>query len=145
MKFLYPLLSAHSWTGRALLAFYITVMAFPATAQFRVEVSGVGLTQLPIAIATFRGEETSPQKISAIISADLERSGQFRGVETGSAALDELARPDFSGYWQTADMTCDSGCGTSCGASIMVAKAGRYPPVIYGWSHIDLQILFMKS
>ena len=43
-------------------------------AQFRVEVSGVGLTQLPISIVGFGGEAQSPQKISAIVKADLERS-----------------------------------------------------------------------
>ena len=94
-------------------------MAFPATAQFRVEVSGVGLTQLPIAVAAFRGEEASPQKISAIISADLERSGQFRGVETGSAALDELARPDFS-IWRK------RGADALVGGSVTRLADGRY-------------------
>ncbi|MGH8857092.1 MAG: Tol-Pal system beta propeller repeat protein TolB, partial [Polaromonas sp.] len=54
--------------------------ALPAFAQFRVEVSGVGLTQLPIAIATFRGEAQAPQKIGGIVRADLERSGMFRAV-----------------------------------------------------------------
>ena len=67
-----------------------------AWAQFRVEVSGVGLTQIPVALVAFKGEDTALQKISAIVQADLERSGQFRGVDTGSTILDETARPDFS-------------------------------------------------
>ncbi|MDM0031223.1 Tol-Pal system beta propeller repeat protein TolB [Variovorax sp. J22P271] len=76
----------------------------PALAQFRVEVSGVGVTQLPIAIAPFKGEESSPQKISAIVLADLERSGQFRGVDASGQALDESSRPDLSLWRQrTAD------------------------------------------
>ena len=70
--------------------------ALPALAQFKVEVSGVGLTQLPIAIAAFRGEAQSPQKMAAIVQADLERSGQFRGVDTSGAALDESSRPDVA-------------------------------------------------
>ena len=76
----------------------------PAWAQFRVEVTGVGLTQLPIAVATFRGDDQSPQKIAAIVQADLERSGQFRGVDVSGAALDEASRPDM-GLWRqrTAD------------------------------------------
>ena len=41
-------------------------------AQFKVDVSGVGLTQVPIAIASFKGEETASQKTSAILLADLE-------------------------------------------------------------------------
>ena len=37
--------------------------------QFRMEVSGVGLSQLPIAITSFRSEDQSPQKISEIVKA----------------------------------------------------------------------------
>lgn len=76
--------------------------AFPAWSQFRVEVSGVGLTQLPIAIAPFRGDPQSPQKIAAIVQADLERSGQFRAVDASSNNLDEAARPDLSVWRQRA-------------------------------------------
>lgn len=65
-------------------------------AQFKVEVSGVGLTQLPVAIAAFRGEAQSPQKMSAIVQADLERSGQFRGIDASGVALDEASRPDVA-------------------------------------------------
>ena len=75
-------------------------MVAPAFAQFRVEVTGVGLTQLPIAIAPFRGEAEAPQKIAAIIRADLERSGQFRGVDAAGAAFDETTRPDVTPWRQ---------------------------------------------
>ena len=76
---------------------------FPATwAQFRVEVSGVGLTQLPIAIAAFRGDAQSPQKIAAIVQADLERSGQFRAVDASGNPLDESSRPDLTVWRQRA-------------------------------------------
>lgn len=71
-------------------------LSLPAIAQFRVEVSGVGLTQLPIAIAAFRGEDSAPQKIAAIVQADLERSGQFRGVNSSGPVMDELTRPDVA-------------------------------------------------
>jgi TolB protein len=74
--------------------------AVPALAQFRVEVSGVGLTQLPIALAPFRGEAQSPQKISSIVQADLERSGQFRAVNASNVVLDESSRPDVSQWKQ---------------------------------------------
>jgi len=69
-------------------------------AQFRVEVSGVGLTQLPIAVASFRGQDGAPQKIAAIVQADLERSGQFRAVDAAGGALDEQARPELTGWRQ---------------------------------------------
>jgi TolB protein len=76
--------------------FLLVFLHLSAWAQFRVEVSGVGLTQIPVALVAFKGEDTALQKISAIVQADLERSGQFRGVDTGGAILDETARPDFS-------------------------------------------------
>ncbi|MDM0112377.1 Tol-Pal system beta propeller repeat protein TolB [Variovorax sp. J22R133] len=76
----------------------------PALAQFRVEVSGVGLTQLPIALVPFKGQDAAPQKISTIVQADLERSGQFRGVDASGQALDESSRPDLTLWRQrTAD------------------------------------------
>ncbi len=73
--------------------------AMPALAQFRVEVSGVGLTQMPIAIAAFRGEAQAPQKIAAIVTADLERSGVFRAIDTAGLVADESTRPDL-GTWR---------------------------------------------
>ncbi len=74
--------------------------SLPAAAQLRIEVSGVGLTQLPIAIAPFRGQEGVPQPISAIVQADLERSGQFRGTDRVPVSLDELARPELTAWRQ---------------------------------------------
>ena len=78
------------------MAAMASLAAAPALAQFRVEVSGVGMTQLPIAIAPFRDEAQSPQKIASIVQADLERSGQFRSVDTAGARLDEVSRPDLA-------------------------------------------------
>jgi TolB protein len=85
---------------RGLIAALMAAPSLPALAQFRVEVSGVGLTQLPIALVPFRGESASPQKISAIIRADLERTGRFRAVEPGGEAMDETTRPDMSVWRQ---------------------------------------------
>lgn len=84
---------------RHLAATLLALPAVPALAQFRVEVAGVGLTQIPVALAPFRGEEAASQRPSAIVGADLERSGQFRGVDASGAALDENTRPDL-GPWR---------------------------------------------
>jgi TolB protein len=73
----------------------IGLAASSVWAQLRVEVSGVGATQLPISVAAFKGEDNAAQKISAIISADLVRSGVFRSIE-GAAGLDETSRPEWS-------------------------------------------------
>jgi TolB protein len=69
-----------------------------AQAQFRVEISGVGATQLPIAVPRFRDEDKAPQPVSAIIRADLERSGFFRPIDANGVALDESSRPVMSDW-----------------------------------------------
>ena len=88
------------WRRREWVGLLGASLALPALAQFRVEVTGVGLTQLPIAVAPFRGEGDAPQKIAAIVAADLERSGQFRAIDPAGAALDETSRPDVSPWRQ---------------------------------------------
>jgi len=67
----------------------------PAFAQFRVEISGVGATQIPIVLGRFRDEDRQPQSISAIVRADLERSGMFKIVD-GPAPADEAGSPDYN-------------------------------------------------
>lgn len=87
-------------TIKQFLALCAFTLAIPAAAQFRVEVTGVGLTQMPIAIATFRGEAQAPQKIGAIVKADLERSGVFRAVDSAGNVIDESARPELAAWKQ---------------------------------------------
>lgn len=85
---------------RIFLGWVLGIACLPAFSQFRVEVSGVGVTQIPIAIASFRGDDLAPQKVGGIVQADLERSGQFRAVDVAGVALDEIARPDLSTWRQ---------------------------------------------
>lgn len=91
----------------------ILLVSLPALAQFRVEVSGVGLTQVPISIAPFKGQSGAIQKISAIVQADLERSGQFRTVNTSHGALDETSLPDLSVFRQAGSDALVSGSVTT--------------------------------
>jgi TolB protein len=70
MKRLNSMNQGAMWRRREMVAL-LGAAAVPAWAQFRVEVTGVGLNQLPIAIAPFRGEAQAPQKIAAIVQADL--------------------------------------------------------------------------
>ena len=81
----------------ALAALAPAVWAPSVQAQFRVEISGVGATQLPLAIPRFRDEDRSGQQLSAIVRADLERSGAFRIVES-SGALDERSQPQWADW-----------------------------------------------
>ena len=91
--FSYP--AAFNLTRRAALGVFAFGCIPNALAQFRVDVSGIGITQLPIAIAPFRGDSQSPQKIGSIVRADLERSGIFRAVIADDTAGDENSRPDL--------------------------------------------------
>ena len=77
----------------------LALLALPlraAHAQFRVEVSGVGLTQFPFSVVGFRGNDVASQNMAAIVRADLERSGQFRFVDPIASGLDESTRPDLA-------------------------------------------------
>lgn len=104
LPFSLPTPSSSFLARRGLVVALAASPVVPALAQFRVEVSGVGLTQLPIALVPFKGQDASPQKISDIVKADLERSGQFRGVDASGQALDEASRPDLTLWRQrTAD------------------------------------------
>lgn len=80
-------------------AFCGLILASSAQAQLRVEVSGVGSTQLPIAVATFADEGIAPQQVSAIIRDDLARSGYFKLIEVGSV-ISETSPVNF-GDWKS--------------------------------------------
>ena len=67
----------------------------PAQAQFRVEISGVGASQVPISIAKFRDEDKVGQALANIIRNDLERSGLFRSIEA-PGNLDETTQPEMA-------------------------------------------------
>ena len=71
---------------RILLAAVLVVFAAcSAHAQLSIEITGAGAQRIPIAIAPLAGEgallDASGASISAIVRADLERSGLFRGLE----------------------------------------------------------------
>ena len=123
---------------RLLFLFLFAFAAASAQAQFRVEVSGVGMTQVPVAVATFRGDDIAPQKIGAIISADLERSGQFRGVETGGVVLDEISRPDMAVWKQRSADALVTG-------SVTRLADGRYDVRVRLWDVVKGQDLGGQS
>jgi TolB protein len=96
-----PEIAPHCPRRRQWLVGALAAGAWPTAlrAQFRVEISGVGGTQLPVGITKFREEDRSGQSISGIVRADLERSGIFRIVDS-SGDFDETARPNYSD-WRT--------------------------------------------
>lgn len=68
-------------------------------AQLRVEVSGVGSSQLPIAVAAFADEGIAPQQVSAIVKDDLLRSGYFKIIDV-NATISETSQVNF-GDWKS--------------------------------------------
>jgi TolB protein len=70
-----------------------------AHAQLKVEIAGVGSNQIPIAVAAFADEGVAPAQVSAIIRADLERSGVFKVIDAGTV-LSETSSVDY-GQWKS--------------------------------------------
>ncbi|MFB0900004.1 MAG: Tol-Pal system beta propeller repeat protein TolB, partial [Polaromonas sp.] len=116
----------------------LAVTAVPALAQFRVEVSGIGLTQLPIALPVFRGEAQAPQKISAIVKADLERSGMFRSVDTAGLQADETTQLDANTWRQR-------GADSVATGSITALADGRFDVRVRLWDVVRSQDLGGQS
>lgn len=73
------------WFMGILLA-AVALLVSPAHAQLRVDMSGVGATQYPIAIADFSGDPQG-MAVAEVIRADLTRSGQFRLVNATGVNL----------------------------------------------------------
>ncbi len=62
----------------------LAASALPAWAQLSIEITGAGANRIPVSIADFAGERIVSQALSSVVRADLERSGWFRLVESGS-------------------------------------------------------------
>jgi TolB protein len=68
-----------------------------ARAQLRVEIAGVGSNRIPVAVAAFAGESVAPEQVSAIIRADLERSGIFKVIDARQSIGDQ-AGIDYAAF-----------------------------------------------
>jgi TolB protein len=64
-----------------LLGAALLIAAAPTHAQLSIEITGAGAQRIPIAVVPFAGETALGAGISAVVRADLERSGLFRGLE----------------------------------------------------------------
>lgn len=91
----------------------------PAWSQFRVEVTGVGVTQVPIVVSPFRGEAAVSQRPSVVVQANLERSGQFKVLDAQGAVLDEQSGLDGAQWRQR-------GADALLAGSLMRLADGRY-------------------
>src|SRR3954469_13456904 len=138
METLSTMMTTPTWRRRHMIGL-LGAAALPAWAQFRVEVTGVGLTQLPIAVAPFRGDADAPQKIGAIVQADLERSGQFRAIDARAAGtLDESSRLDVAPWRQ-------AGADSLVVGSVARLADGRYDVRFRLWDVVRAQDLGGQS
>ncbi|HQR22154.1 MAG TPA: Tol-Pal system beta propeller repeat protein TolB [Burkholderiaceae bacterium] len=78
----------------------LALLPLAARAQLRVEITGVGGQQFPIAIAPFAQDAAPPQDVAAIVRADLTRSGLFRIVDAGTQPIAETASVNLAD-WKT--------------------------------------------
>jgi TolB protein len=106
-----------------------------AHAQFRVEVSGVGLMQFPFSVAAFKGGDQIPVDMAGIIRADLERSGQFRFVNpVAGVQLDEMSRPDLAPWRERTTDVLVTG-------SVSRLADGRFDVRFRAWDVVKVQDL----
>ncbi|MCS6766190.1 MAG: Tol-Pal system beta propeller repeat protein TolB [Candidatus Protistobacter heckmanni] len=86
-------------TATAMFAAAALLGAGAASAQLlTIEISGVGSSQYPIAIAGFADQPGQIPNIAAIVRADLARSGRFSIVDAGSNVLAENQTPDLPAW-----------------------------------------------
>ena len=84
----------------ALVACALAMAVLPAAqAQLRVEITGVGSNQFPIAVGNFQRDGQVPEQVDAVIRANLQRSGLFRLVDAGSVAFSENVQVNH-GEWK---------------------------------------------
>ena len=111
--------------------------SMPAAAQFRVEISGVGATQIPIVVGNFRDEAASGTSIGGIVRADLARSGLFRSSESPQP-LDERSTV-VAAEWRA------RGADAVVGGSVARLADGRYDVRYKLWDAVRGEELLGRS
>lgn len=109
----------------------------PAGAQFRVEISGVGATQIPVVIGNFRDEGVAGVAIGAIVRADLARSGLFRAADSPQP-LDERSSV-VAAEWRA------RGADAVVGGSVARLADGRFDVRFKLWDAVRGEELLGRS
>ena len=73
---------------RLFLALCLALALPSGHAQMRIDVSGVGATQYPIAIASFASDGRVSQDVANVVRGDLARSGSFRVIDPQATMSD---------------------------------------------------------
>ena len=80
------------------LALVLWSISAPIQAALDIEIFGGGASRIPIAIIPFVGEEKLKHGITAVVAADLQRSGLFRLVDSSGPSIRDprqIAYPDW--------------------------------------------------
>ena len=68
--------------------------------SLNIEIFGGGATKIPIAVVPLVGERNLPQSVTAVVSADLERSGLFKLIDSSGFGPHELEQVNYLD-WQS--------------------------------------------
>ena len=85
----------------AIALMLVVMMATPAQAVLKINITQGNVEPLPIAILDFDGEGSVGQELAQVIAANLERSGLFRPIDREAfieSKLDVNARPRFEDW-----------------------------------------------
>ena len=81
----------------ALSTLGLSSLCTSAHAQLTIDIVGVGAQQIPVAVASFAGNDALAQQVSSVIDADLARSGLIKTVNAaGLPKSGELAAVQFA-------------------------------------------------
>jgi TolB protein len=105
------------WLARLLPGLLLS-LSLSCAAQMRIDVSGVGASQIPIAIASFAQDVRAKTDLAHVVRSDLTRSGAFRVLELPQT-LSETASVDFPGLRSR-------GADTVLTGSVMRLADGRF-------------------
>lgn len=81
--------------SRWLVIFVLCLLSTPMHAALDIEIFGGGTSRIPIAILPFSEEGRLPQSVTAVVAADLQRSGLFKMVDASGRALHEPEQIDY--------------------------------------------------
>lgn len=114
-----------------------SALVLPAHAQLRVDITGVGATQIPLALGALRDEAAATVPLAAIVKADLERSGYFRILEADKG-LDERSAPDLAAHRAR-------GADALVAGSVQRMADGRYDVRYKLWDAVRNESLLAQS
>lgn len=97
----------------------------PAWGQLNIEVTGVGLTQIPVVVVPLRGEQLLDVQISSVVAADLKRSGMFHLIPM-DITMDESAQVNYAEWKQL-------GTDALVAGSVKQLSDGRYEVKVRIW------------